>query len=139
MSSPLHLFPGAALPDWVAALERTVFGDPWGPLEAHEHLLALPELTYARWSVIPAAGEAELLRIAVSPEARRQGLARGLLEDSEVFLRGAGIKELYLEVRFSNTAARGLYEALGWSEQRVRKGYYRDGEDAVIYGKTLIG
>jgi len=42
-----------------------------------------------------------------------------------------------LEVGVSNAAARRLYEAAGWRESGLRKGYYRDGEDAALYAKRL--
>lgn len=137
MSEVVHLRAGENLPPWVEPLESQVFGEPWGPLKPHEHLLAVAPQAFIRWSVVPAAGEAELLRIAVHPEARRQGFARQLMEASDAFLREAGISDLFLEVRTSNTPARALYEALGWQVQRVRKAYYRDGEDAAIYWKQL--
>lgn len=137
MSGILHLRAGESLPPWVEPLETQVFGDAWGSLEPHEHLLAIAPQAFIRWSVVPAAGEAELLRVAVHPDARRQGLARKLLEASESFLRATGIADLYLEVRTANAPARALYEALGWQVQRVRKAYYRDGEDAVLYWKRL--
>ena len=137
MRDLVHLLPGSQLPTWVEHLEREVFTDPWGPLEAHEHLLGYPSCAYARWSVLPAAGEAELLRLAVAPAERRQGLARQLLEDSEAFLAQAGVGSLFLEVRDSNLPARALYEAMGWRFQRLRKAYYPDGEDALAYGKPL--
>ena len=137
MSEPVHLVPGSQMPPWVEILEQMAFGEPWGALEHHEHLWGVPPHAYVRWSVIPAAQEAELLRIAVSPDVRRQGLAHRLLEESERFLLGEGISALFLEVRTSNTAARALYETLGWAQQHTRKAYYRDGEDAAIYGKRL--
>ena len=137
MNEPLHLFPGSELPAWAETLDRAIFGTPWGPLEGHEHLLAVPPLGYARWGVVPAAQEAELLRLAVAPEARRQGLARGLLEASERYLLREGIATLHLEVRESNQPARALYEALDWRLQHRRKAYYADGEDALIYWKPL--
>lgn len=137
MSGILHLRSGDPTPLWVELLESTAFGEPWGPLGNHEHLLVIPSLAFIRWCAIPTADEAELIRIAVAPEARRQGLARKLMEASERFLLDDGIDNLYLEVRASNTAARALYEAMGWKLQRLRKAYYRDGEDAVIYWKQL--
>lgn len=137
MSGVVHLRAGESLPPWVGTLEAQVFGDPWGPLEPHEHLLSIAPHAFIRWGVVPAAGEAELLHIAVHPEARRQGLARQLMEASDAFLHEADILDLYLEVRTSNAPARALYEALGWQVQRVRKAYYRDGEDAAIYWKRL--
>ena len=137
MKELVLLHPGSKLPQWVESLERMTFEAPWGALEHHECLLGLPPHAYARWSAIPAAQEAELLRLAVSREARRQGLARHLLEASEAHLRSLGIATLHLEVRPSNQAARILYEAMDWKVQRTRKAYYQDGEDALIYQKTL--
>lgn len=137
MNERLHLLPGAKLPPWVELLEQNAFEHPWGALAHHEHLFGYPPHAYVRWSTLPAVGEAELLRLAVSLEARRQGLARRLLEESESYLRSEGIHTLHLEVRNSNLAARGLYEALGWNLQRTRKAYYPDGEDALIYRKQL--
>lgn len=137
MNERLHLLPGAKLPPWVELLEQTAFTHPWGALAHHEHLFGFPPYAYVQWSTLAAVGEAELLRLAVSPEARRQGLARRLLEESEIYLRSAGIDTLHLEVRSSNQAARGLYEALGWKLQRSRKAYYQDGEDALIYQRQL--
>lgn len=137
MKDQIHLLPGAKLPPWVEILEQAAFEHPWGPLEPHEHLIGLPPHAYIRWSTLPAVGEAELLRLAVSPDTRRQGLARRLLEASETYLRTERINSLHLEVRNSNLAARALYEALGWNLQRTRKAYYPDGEDAMIYAKRL--
>jgi [ribosomal protein S18]-alanine N-acetyltransferase len=137
MTGILHLRPGDPTPLWVELLERATFGEPWGPLGNHEHMLMVAPRAFIRWCAIPTADEAELLRIAVIPEARRQGLARQLMEASEAFLLGEGIDTLYLEVRTSNAPARTLYEAMGWKLQRMRKAYYRDGEDAVIYWKQL--
>lgn len=137
MSELVHLLPGAMMPLWVEILEQTTFDDPWGVLEGHEHLLGYPPHAYVRWCAIPTANEAELLRLAVTPKARRQGLARRLLGESEIWLRSQGIDNLYLEVRSSNQPARALYESAGWKLQRLRKAYYRDGEDALIYWKQL--
>ena len=40
-----------------------------------------------------------------------------------------------LEVREGNFAARGLYESLGFVPEFIRKGYYSDGENAVLMKK----
>ncbi|HET8900439.1 MAG TPA: hypothetical protein VFM84_00760, partial [Holophagaceae bacterium] len=63
--------------------------------------------------------------------------ARTLLRACEAELAAAGIRDLHLEVRVSNAAARSLYAGAGWRESGLRKGYYRDGEDAVLYAKRL--
>lgn len=133
----LPLGPGSGLPVWIEELERLAFGDPWGLLADHEAIWAAEGEGFARWSLIPSAGEAELLRIAIAPALRRRGLGRALLRAPEEELRQAGIRTLRLEVRVSNHAARALYEAEGWRMEGLRLRYYRDGEDAALYGKEL--
>lgn len=135
----VRLGPGSQVPEWAEALERTCFGDAWGPLEDGEYLWAAPGLGFARWRAIPAAQEAELLRVAIDPQARRGGHGRALLRACEASLAGLGIQTLHLEVRVGNGAARGLYESEGWGFQGERKDYYRDGEAAALYQKPLPG
>ena len=133
----IHLGPGSSLPAWLEALEKAAFGSAWGALEDHEQIWLIEGKAYARWSLVAPIGEAELLRIAVAPEARSQGLGRNLLRGSLEALRTLGVTHCRLEVRFSNAPARSLYESEGWQFQGIRKGYYRDGEDAALYGKIL--
>jgi len=58
----------------------------------------------------------------VSPEARRQGIARRLLEKAEDWCREQGYKKLKLEVAATNGAARALYEADGFAQERIFMG-----------------
>ena len=76
--------------------------------------------------------EAELLRISVHPDQRRNGLGRRLLEDflSQAFSRGA--RRCFLEVRIDNQAAIGLYTELAFQSTGVRRAYYSDGCDAQL-------
>ena len=67
-----------------------------------------------------AEGESEILNLAVSPEARRKGVARALVQ---AFLRDAG-GVVFLEVRESNEAARNLYKSIGFKELGTRREYY---------------
>lgn len=137
MIERLPLGPGSGLPEWLEILETATFGESWGVLADHERLWVEPGEGFARWSAVAAAGEAELLRISVAPSARRKGLGRALLQAAEMDLEKSGIRHLYLEVRVSNTSARALYEAEGWQVTGHRPHYYRDGEDAVLYKKSL--
>ena len=131
-----RLEPAEPLPAWVTRLDRTAFGSPWKAPADHEALWLIPELAFARWACIQAAGEAELLRIAVSPEARGQGLGRKLLEACQRDLTEAGMARLFLEVRASNASAISLYWACGWKPVGLRPGYYPDGEDAALYQRV---
>ena len=127
----------APLPAWLRALDGAVFGQTWDEPAAHEALWIMEGTAFARWSLVPSAGEAELLRIAVEPSRRGEGLAKLLLTACEAELAACGLHALHLEVRVSNTAARSLYASAGWETTGLRKGYYRDGEDAALYGKRI--
>lgn len=80
----------------------------------------------ASWVV---AGEVQILEVAVHPSVRRRGLGRALVRAA---LDRSPAGEAALEVRASNEAAIGLYRGMGFKEVGVRKGYYADGEDAVL-------
>lgn len=126
----------APLPDWVTRLDRTAFGSAWKAPAEHEALWLVPQVAFARWARIPAAGEAELLRIAVDPAHRGHGLGRILLEACQRDLEAEGLVHLYLEVRVSNAAAIRLYGACGWERCGLRPGYYQDGEDAALFQRS---
>ncbi|MDR0808186.1 MAG: GNAT family N-acetyltransferase [Gemmobacter sp.] len=88
-----------------------------------------------------AAGEAELLTLAVVPEARRAGEGRRLLA---AFLDAATTRAAstaFLEVAVDNTAAIALYTAGGFAVTGRRPRYYRhpDGTplDALVMARGL--
>jgi len=76
--------------------------------------------------------EAEILTLAVAPHARRQGIARALLEAArkEMVLRGA--RTIFLEVAEGNVAARTLYCRFGFLEVGRRHRYYPNLADALV-------
>jgi [ribosomal protein S18]-alanine N-acetyltransferase len=77
--------------------------------------------------------EAEILNLGVAPDQRRRGVGRGLVEAALAVLGAAGAREVFLEVRQSNVAALGLYDACGFRVVGRRAGYYRRPvEDALI-------
>lgn len=80
---------------------------------------------------------ADVLSIVTAPSHRGRGLARGLMQMAEATLYSIGVREMFLEVRPSNRAARGLYDALGYRTIAIRPRYYADGEDAFLMQKTL--
>jgi ribosomal-protein-alanine N-acetyltransferase len=87
-----------------------------------------------------ASDEAEIITIATRPRAQRRGVAAQLLASHLAELAQQGVRKVFLEVAASNTAALGLYRALGFSEAGLRKGYYtRAGgaEDAVVMRREL--
>lgn len=88
-----------------------------------------------------AADEAELLTIAVAPEARRRGRGRDLLQDFQAEAGRRGAAQAFLEVAEDNTPARALYTAAGWAEVGRRRGYYTlpggGRADALVLRKSL--
>lgn len=82
--------------------------------------------------------EAELLRIAVRPAARRRGVADALLGRAIRRLRAAGAESLVLEVRSDNLAALGLYERWGFERVGIRQRYYVGGGDALVLRRPSL-
>ena len=72
-----------------------------------------------------------LMNIAVTPDQRRRGIARHLLE--RLFEEAGRNARYTLEVRTSNHGAIAMYEQLGFRRAGHRRRYYHDnGEDALI-------
>ncbi|WP_428485343.1 GNAT family N-acetyltransferase [Rhodopila sp.] len=79
-----------------------------------------------------AAGEAEILTVAVVPMARRRGVATNLLKEVLFRLTVAAADVIFLEVSVENTAAQALYTRLGFIPTGRRQRYYSDGSDALV-------
>jgi ribosomal-protein-alanine N-acetyltransferase len=126
----------------VIAIERDSFSTPWSEQSFYGEV-------YGRYSIARVAvtgsvivgycigrimlDEGHLFDLAIHPGYRQRGIGRQLLED---LVRGLIINKctvLFLEARASNTAARGLYQSLGFTHIGTRKKYYQDpSEDAVL-------
>ena len=61
------------------------------------------------------------------------GIGRALLAELLAEAERRGVRELFLEVRADNPAARGLYASMGFREIGVRPRYYQPEDvDAVV-------
>lgn len=78
-----------------------------------------------------AAGDAELLTVAVAPQARRRGVGASLVTAIGVAALVRGAASMHLEVAEDNEPARALYLKLGYEEAGRRHAYYA-GESASI-------
>lgn len=133
--------------DALTELEQDAFDDPWSR-QALADELAKPTargwlleepgapVAYALFQVV--TDEAELLRIAVHPDHRRRGLGHQLLAHALDHLADQSIDTYHLEVRADNRAAHALYRGLGFEATGRRRAYYRDGCDALIFGRQTI-
>jgi tRNA threonylcarbamoyladenosine biosynthesis protein TsaB len=127
----------------VAALARVhaaAFDKPWD-VTALKALLTLPG-TFAFASpsgfvlARTAAGEAEILTLAVAPPARERGLGRALVKAAAARASQLGAGSMFLEVGTDNPAALSLYGRLGFVRVGERKRYY-EGRDALVLKAAL--
>lgn len=87
-----------------------------------------------------AAGEAHILNLCVDPNYRHLRYGERLLDEVLLRARRADVKQIFLEVRPSNTAALALYKKKDFHQITQRPAYYqaKDGrEDAAVLCKVL--
>ncbi|NBJ01705.1 tRNA (adenosine(37)-N6)-threonylcarbamoyltransferase complex dimerization subunit type 1 TsaB [Lachnospiraceae bacterium] len=85
-----------------------------------------------------AGDEAEIARIAVAGEQKRQGVGKSLMRTLEEIGKKKQIRRLLLDVRKSNREARAFYEKMAFQEDGIRRGFYQDPpEDAVLMSREL--
>lgn len=126
----------------LAALHAVCFERPWDA-ETFKTMLASPgtfAFTHADGFVLgrAAADEAEILTMAVRPQARGKGLGRALLQAAIDKAREFGATTMFLEVGTDNPRALALYAGLGFAKVGARKAYY-DGRDALVLRLPLGG
>jgi len=133
--------------DEVMAIENVSFPSPWTEAMILRELETEPSLHRVAEREGQVAGymiswltppEAMILSLAVHPDLRRQGIARGLMQDSFPIFTRTGIEVVWLEVRTGNLKAQGLYLSFGFREAYRRPAYYHDtGEDAIVMMKRI--
>jgi len=80
----------------------------------------------------------QISNISIHPDFRRVGVGENVMKRILKKIQNDGAEYIHLEVRPSNSAARALYEKLGFQILGVREGYYFDPtEEALIMGKRL--
>ena len=133
----------------VVNLERAVQSFPW----SSQHFEDALQAGYEAW-VLREAGEltgfciamvapdvTHILVIAVNKSCQRKGAGRRLVSHIGSIARERGCEALVLEVRPSNESARRFYDAMGFEQIGVRRGYYpaakNQREDALVMKKNL--
>ncbi|MCB9357084.1 MAG: ribosomal protein S18-alanine N-acetyltransferase [Calditrichaeota bacterium] len=129
----------------VLSIERDSFKDPWS-LSAFRNFIVLYRTS---WVILDGSeiigyivsqwvlDEIHVLNVAVHKQRRREGIASALLDFLFDRARAQKMSDVYLEVRESNEAARGLYARYGFAELGIRKSYYHDGEDALVMHRRV--
>ena len=136
----------------ILAIEQHSFQWPWGRISFEGELNSQNTCSYVVKSaqgrtcgqiiayafLRRTADELHILKIAVRPAWRGQGIATWLLERCFIISAGQGTKSAHLEVRPSNIPAVELYQKLGFQVIGRRPKYYADSkEDALLMMKVL--
>ncbi|MBQ8951607.1 MAG: ribosomal protein S18-alanine N-acetyltransferase [Eubacterium sp.] len=143
----------------IARIEKAYFSDAWSEASLeetfkheHNHLVAVfddgstaDDFVFQGREKLAGylifsenSGDAELLRIAVDPDMRRQGYGGKLMEHFITSLEFMNTDKVTLEVREGNEAAINLYTIYGFEKIAVRKDYYfNPDEDAVIMQRPI--
>jgi ribosomal-protein-alanine N-acetyltransferase len=133
-------------PSLLAGLHAQAFARPWDAASLQSLLAGPGVFAFAAASGFvlarAAAGEAEILTLAVIPSARGRGLGRDLMQAAAAHAVTLGARTLFLEVGADNPAALALYNGLGFTRAGSRKGYYSDshsqvGSDALVLKAAL--
>ncbi len=132
---------------FLLATEAAVFSDPWGEGGLRGQLsspiglslileAAATPVGYALSLLMPP--ECEILRIAISPAARRHGYGRRLLACLLSEAEAGGATVTLLDVRAGNLPAIALYESAGFVATGRRRDFYRaPREDAILMERSL--
>jgi ribosomal-protein-alanine N-acetyltransferase len=102
------------------------------------YLKAVIKGTIAGYGVLGRADDtAHLMNLAVLPEYRRQGIALQLMAAFGEISDDWRCRRMCLEVRSNNNIARDFYASVGFAYLSRIKGYYVDGEDALVLAARL--
>jgi ribosomal-protein-alanine N-acetyltransferase len=132
----------------LAAVHASAFRRPWSTLD-FERLMAergvvadglfLGRATRPSGFVLSriVLDEAEIITVAIAPEARGKGHARPLLAHHVDALSRRGVARLHLEVEEGNAPAIALYRRAGFRETGRRAGYYHKADGTKASALTM--
>ena len=129
----------------VAEIERQIFSIPWSE-KAFKDSMESDNTIYIVAkednNVTGYAGmylsfeEGNITNVAVNPSSRRKGIGEKIVRDILNRAYEKGVRDVFLEVRETNSAAIALYEKIGFKEEGIRKNFYeKPKENALIMWK----
>jgi ribosomal-protein-alanine N-acetyltransferase len=120
---------------WSEALWRGELGRPGALAYGHDGGGVLLSIACG-WVVVD---ELHITVLATAPDWRRRGLGRALLQALAAAAFSRGCTRATLEVASGNQAALALYASAGFRTAGCRRGYYTNGDDALIQWRSLRG
>ncbi len=132
----------------VSDIERRSYEFPWSHgvfrdclLAGYQCVVFVRDEQVAGYAILSvAAGEAHILNLCIDPALRSHGYGERLLDDILFRARTSSVREIFLEVRPSNSNALALYKKKGFYQVANRPAYYQahEGrEDAAVLAKKL--
>lgn len=131
--------------DAVTLIENAAYAFPWSRGNFVDSIVAgypsrvlldASDTMLGYFVAMAGVDEMHLLNITVAPAVQGHGHARYMMAALVDLCAQHSARELWLEVRLSNSRARAIYERLGFVEVGIRKGYYPAGfarrEDAAV-------
>lgn len=132
----------------VLEIEKASFPQPW-PYDAFTGFLGEPGFLvalidgrlvgYVVADVTPTHGRSlgHVKDVAVHPKHRGDGVGSLLLTRALSEMAFQGADSVKLEVREGNDGAKRLYRTFGFEALHRVRGYYEDGDDAIIMVRKL--
>jgi len=131
--------------DDVFAIETVSFSSPWSRYsfecelqrETSVNLVATLNGQIVAYMIIwVMPNEIYIASVAVHPDWRKRGIGERLIRKGLAPFNN--VSWIGLEVRSSNSAARNLYDKLGFKKAGVHKNYYKkEKEDAIVMVKIV--
>jgi ribosomal-protein-alanine N-acetyltransferase len=136
----------------VASIEAAAYDFPWTRGNFIDSLAAgylarvlrdADERVVGYFIAMKGVDEMHLLNLTVAPAEQGRGHARLMLDELAAACAQMHARQLWLEVRESNTRARTLYTRYGFRHIGVRRGYYPAlhgrREDAAVMALEIKG
>lgn len=130
----------------VVAIEQACFSQPWTQNGFEDALFQGQNIFVAALDseekVVGYAGlytsfdEGDITNVAVDERVRGRGIGQKIIQYLLLQARAQGVRNIFLEVRKSNDAAKRLYEKNGFHVIGERKAFYRNPtEDALLMSR----
>ena len=129
----------------VAEIERQIFSIPWSEKSFKDsmesdntiYIVAKEDNNVAGYAgMYLSFEEGNITNVAVNPSSRRKGIGEKIVRDILNRAYEKGVRDVFLEVRETNSAAIALYEKIGFKEEGIRKNFYeKPKENALIMWK----
>jgi len=129
----------------VAEIERQIFSIPWSEKAFRDSMESDNTIYIVAKENDNVAGyagmylsfeEGNITNVAVNPLSRRKGIGEKIVRDILNRAYEKGVRDVFLEVRETNSVAIALYEKIGFKEEGIRKNFYdKPRENALIMWK----